>query len=192
MFLARVSVCVFIASALGCSSGSSAGSGGGSATATGSVGGQSLAVSHAAAVHSTQFAPSMDGWAIYLGDQSVACTGDPKHPVASDLTPSLYLEVDDTFLGGTASPISPGTYTVTGLTGSDAGLGGESRSGLAMIVGGADGGGDIATSGTITITGLSTQHIAGTYDVVFPDGELKGTFDAPLCTTVPPLDAGGD
>src|SRR5579883_1172619 len=48
---------------------------------------------------------------------------------------------------------------------------------------------DVASGGTITLTAVSRSEVKGTFDLKFPDGELKGDFDAPGC--VPPLtDAG--
>jgi len=46
------------------------------------------------------------------------------------------------------------------------------------------------STGSVTITAIDAQHVAGSYDLSFPDGwpygtggagTIKGTFDAPLC-----------
>jgi hypothetical protein len=39
-----------------------------------------------------------------------------------------------------------------------------------------------ATSGTVTFTAIDAVHIAGSVDVKFEHGALKGTFDVPVCT----------
>jgi hypothetical protein len=40
-----------------------------------------------------------------------------------------------------------------------------------------------ATSGTITMTQVSTTTVAGSFDVTFANGDhLTGTFSAPVCT----------
>lgn len=39
-----------------------------------------------------------------------------------------------------------------------------------------------AKGGTITITASDANHIAGSFHVLFTDGDVTGTFDAPVCT----------
>jgi hypothetical protein len=46
-----------------------------------------------------------------------------------------------------------------------------------------------ATGGTISLTTVTATEVKGTFDLKFPDGELKGDFDAPKC--VPPITDGG-
>jgi hypothetical protein len=42
---------------------------------------------------------------------------------------------------------------------------------------------DTASSGSITLTTVSSSEVAGSFDVTFPSGDhLTGTFDAPVCT----------
>lgn len=38
-----------------------------------------------------------------------------------------------------------------------------------------------ATAGTVTIAGITSSAISGTFDLTFPSGSLKGSFGASLC-----------
>ena len=46
-----------------------------------------------------------------------------------------------------------------------------------------------ASGGSITLTSVTMTEVKGTFDLVFPDGELKGDFDAPAC--IPPISDAG-
>lgn len=48
-----------------------------------------------------------------------------------------------------------------------------------------------ARKGTITIESFSIDGATGSFDLVFPNGTLKGTFAAPTCALAP-SDAGPD
>jgi hypothetical protein len=40
---------------------------------------------------------------------------------------------------------------------------------------------DTATAGSITFTSVSSSTLAGSFEFTFPDGQVSGTFNAPIC-----------
>jgi hypothetical protein len=186
---------LLLASVVACSGGNKAASSGGG-TATGSVGGQSLAVEGAISVHDVGGAPEVDSWDVTLAGEPLTCGPNGGMSMTGPIQ-FLSLRVINALWGGSAPLVAPGTYVIpTGLTGPTAGSDGVVRYAVAGYVSGSSACGsstDQATGGTVTITTLSSTHVVGSYDLTFPDGSLKGSFDAPGCdASLFDLDAGPD
>ena len=75
--------------------------------------------------------------------------------------------------------LSPGMFQVSASAGegNEAVVGYEVQDSSCSMITGGD-----ATSGTVTLTSISSTSLSGTFDVTFPSGdEVTGSFDAPVC-----------
>jgi hypothetical protein len=114
---------------------------------------------------------------VLLTDFSGACGLARKNADVAGTAIKVF--VSTTATGTVAPPIVPGTYklhhalhvgtdTVVDLETDDA-------SGKPIAK-------KSAKSGSVTLTAVTLTHVAGSVDVHFEHGSLKGTFDVPVCT----------
>jgi hypothetical protein len=81
--------------------------------------------------------------------------------------------------GGAVKPIVPAAYRLhhAKKVGTDTVVDLETDDANGKAIGKAS-----AKSGTVTFTAIDALHVAGSVDVKFEHGALKGTFDVPVCT----------
>ena len=49
----------------------------------------------------------------------------------------------------------------------------------------------VASGGTVTVTSITTSDVVGTFNLVFPEGPVTGTFKAPICNGGALVGSGG-
>lgn len=154
----------------------------GSGAVTGTVGGVSLNVADAVVI-AERGTIGVDATAIVVEIFDIAnvcalAQSFPKNAKKASYT-ALVLGV------GAAMPVGPGTYGVGQASFGDGGTALHGSATLVksdaqcnQVIPGIDG---IATSGTITISAISSATVSGSFDLVFKTGSMKGSFGAATC-----------
>jgi len=167
----------------GCS-GRTSGGGGSSTSAggnvvNGTIAGSAVPIKDSMAVY--QNGPDVAYAIVVMTDAPNICASTQRQRTPPGST-SLSLGLIE---GLGITSLSPGTFqvTVSAGEGNEAVVGYEVQDSSCNLITGGD-----ATSGTVTLTSVSSTSLSGTFDVTFPSGdEVTGSFDAPVC----PLTADG-
>jgi len=169
---------------------------GGGNTVSGSVDGVTLTINHATGFYTASVANGASAGFIFSNNTD-DCSR--KQAGLSGWAPGETVLVVGVFESG-ASPVAPGTYTIGG---GDAAApqvqGAFMQFDAQCTVTPPKPNGDVAVSGSITITSASSSAIAGTFSLTFPPqgdadpgGTLTGTFDVPVCNLAPGQGPGGN
>src|SRR5205814_1218600 len=111
---------------------------------------------------------------VYVFEGAVQCSAISAHGWDARVGTMQDIELK---MGGTA----PGTYTVKGGTPASI-VAGEAATNHNFLS--ATPVEQFATSGTVTLTVLNAgKNATGSFDLTFPNGSLKGSFDATWCKT---------
>ena len=171
----------FAAVTVGCSNDDDA-SGGSGLTVDGTIGSASLTPRAALAVYGSLSTSTVtdddggttvtetNGLVINIADKDDTCT--VLHTQSATF---LSLEL-------TGQPTAGSTFTVidADVTSATTGQAEVDFSGSTATC--ADNGASAtATSGTVTVTAISSSEVSGTFDVTFANGHLTGSFTAPIC-----------